>query len=219
MIGEKTCCRCDLRLSITEFNKDKRAKSGLDGYCRHCRSELLQSYFANGDYRQRYNARVRVYRGRNLDRALYLECKRRAKKHGIPFDLEPIDISVPEICPILGIPLKMGTGGPEDGSPSVDQIVAGLGYIKGNVQVISHLANRMKSNATPDQLRRFSEWIKKQYGSQKSPTAQSLDTRESAPADQSKHDSQSLARSCVWGRGDESNATRGSTGVAAQGAP
>lgn len=42
-------------------------------------------------------------------------------------------------------------------SPSLDKIVPSLGYVIGNVEVISYLANTMKQNATPEQLTTFCE--------------------------------------------------------------
>ena len=41
-----------------------------------------------------------------------------------------------------------------DDSPSLDRIVSSLGYVKGNIRVISYKANRVKSNATLEELRK-----------------------------------------------------------------
>ncbi len=70
---------------------------------------------------------------------------------------------IPDVCPVLGISLYPGTGrGPGHNAPSLDRIVPALGYVPGNVQVISHLANSMKRDASPEQLRLFAEWVLKE---------------------------------------------------------
>ena len=71
---------------------------------------------------------------------------------------------IPKICPILGISLVTGVGCPTEHSPSLDEVVVGEGYVVGNVQVISRKANTMKSNATPEELRRFARWVRRVYG-------------------------------------------------------
>lgn len=92
-------------------------------------------------------------------------CKHRAKKRGIPFDLKRSDISVPLLCPVFGMPLvcNAGTGHARQDSLSLDKIIPELGYVTGNVQVISNLANVMKHDATPEQLILFAEWVLKTY--------------------------------------------------------
>lgn len=77
----------------------------------------------------------------------------RAKKRGLPFDITYEDVVVPEFCPILGIPLKeKGRPGWSDNSPSLDRIIPEKGYVKGNVRVISNRANRIKIDATIEEL-------------------------------------------------------------------
>lgn len=90
--------------------------------------------------------------------------KSQAKKNNIPFDLKDGDLEYPEICPILGIFLEHGNGILGDASPTIDRINPSLGYIRGNVQVISLLANRMKNSANPEQLLKFADWVRKTYG-------------------------------------------------------
>lgn len=92
--------------------------------------------------------------------------KERAKKQNLEVDITLDDISISAFCPILGIPLQVNTGhmGGLSNSPSLDRKDSAKGYVKGNVWVISQLANQMKSNATVDQLRRFARWVEQEYG-------------------------------------------------------
>jgi hypothetical protein len=92
---------------------------------------------------------------------MFRGAKSRAKTKGLEFDLTIEDIKIPEYCPILHLKLtahKGCSGGKKD-SPALDRIDNTKGYIKGNVRVISHLANMMKSHATNEELIMFSNWI------------------------------------------------------------
>lgn len=100
---------------------------------------------------------------------LWSAAKQRAKKQGVPFDLEPSylkEIGIPEKCPVLGIPLNKspgdGTGERNDNSPSLDKFIPSLGYVPGNVHIISWRANRMKSDGTPDEWIKIAEWCQKE---------------------------------------------------------
>jgi hypothetical protein len=92
-----------------------------------------------------------------LARRILWAAKYRAKRDGLNFDLVLSDIHIPTHCPVLGLPLqgKTGTKGPSDNSPTLDRIRPGLGYIKGNVMVISNLANRLKSDADVEHLEKL----------------------------------------------------------------
>lgn len=75
------------------------------------------------------------------------------------------DIVIPEFCPILGIKLtrSFGKHGGSFSSASIDRIEPSLGYIQGNIQVMSLLANNMKSSANKEQLIRFAKWVLEEY--------------------------------------------------------
>lgn len=85
--------------------------------------------------------------------------KARASKAGVPFDLRPEDITIPFECPVLGIPIIVGSDKASDNSPSLDRVVPLLGYVRGNVLVISNRANRIKNNATAPELRQVAEFF------------------------------------------------------------
>lgn len=70
--------------------------------------------------------------------------------------MEVSDIHVPRFCPALGIPLYRAGGAAAQGpnSPTLDRVTPELGYVRGNVRVISSRANQIKSDATPEELLR-----------------------------------------------------------------
>jgi hypothetical protein len=62
-------------------------------------------------------------------------------------DLEYMVTLYVEICPILGIDICWNNcGSVVHGSPSLDRVDNQKGYVKGNVQVISHRANTLKKD-------------------------------------------------------------------------
>lgn len=92
-----------------------------------------------------------------LKQQLYRSAKKRALAKGLEFNIELRDIHIPKKCPILKVPLICSTRY----SPSIDRIYPNKGYIKGNIAIISTLANSMKANATPQELLIFARNIKK----------------------------------------------------------
>lgn len=98
-------------------------------------------------------------RRNNPEKALYKSCKYSSKRRGIDFDLELSDIIIPDICPILKKPLKPLTRY----APTVDRIDNSLGYVKGNVWVISRKANTMKLDADSQELKLFADWVINNY--------------------------------------------------------
>jgi hypothetical protein len=95
----------------------------------------------------------------NPAKELYRAAKRRAKNKSLEFSITLEYIVLTESCPILQIPLIVGDDRIHDSSPSLDRIDNSKGYVKGNVQVISNLANRMKNSASNELLIEFANWI------------------------------------------------------------
>jgi len=84
-----------------------------------------------------------------------------SKRKDLPFDLDESDLIIPEFCPVLGIPIFFEDGnGPKSHSPSIDRLIPSKGYVKGNIHVISRKANRIKNDATLDELEKVYKWLK-----------------------------------------------------------
>jgi hypothetical protein len=88
--------------------------------------------------------------------------KSRAKKFGIPFAITPEDIVIPEICPALGITLNPAARRSQPNALTLDRIVPALGYIPGNVRVVSARANRLKSDATVAELEMLLAYVRRE---------------------------------------------------------
>ncbi len=84
---------------------------------------------------------------------LWQKAKARAAENSIPFNLSPLDIVIPEKCPLLETPLNLKRKKTSPDSPTLDKIRPELGYVKENVWVISHRANLIKNDASVEELK------------------------------------------------------------------
>lgn len=183
--ADRTCAECGVKKCAAEFTSDP-----THSRCKACHAERRRLYRAanpekvreqharsarshpetdrawrdaNRDhlsaYRTNYNAQY--YRTHYVARLL-ANARMRAARFGVPFDLESSDIFIPEFCPVLGIKMEIGAGGRgfQPCSPNLDRIVPSLGYVRGNVAVISGRANKIKSNATAAELERIAAWMR-----------------------------------------------------------
>lgn len=129
------------------------------GHCRLCAKER---YVRSPAIRKRERERVRKRRARNVAGYMISVLRRNARKRGHEFALKPADIlPLPTHCPILGIKLDYsGDGeGDRDNFASVDRFDSAIGYLPGNVTVISYRANWLKQDATLDELKRIVTWM------------------------------------------------------------
>ena len=122
-----------------------------------------KEYFA-----QYYKDNVDKYKGKyrlNIQSNKVTDAKRRAKAKNVPFNLTTQYIKdiwpKDNICPALGIPFTFGHETKNYSSAALDRIIPSKGYVKGNVQIVSGLANSIMTNATPDQVIQVGQYFKK----------------------------------------------------------
>jgi hypothetical protein len=163
-ITERKCIRCHIVLPIANF---PRVGHWRINRCTKCSS--AKSGGRNPDPRKR----------------MYCSSKRNALTRGLEHTIQPCDIHLPEYCTYLGIRIdytrscdkpvinidgkKTRRGGAASShwySPSIDRIDSSLGYIPGNIQVISRMANVMKQDATIEQLTAFARGVLRTHGEQ-----------------------------------------------------
>lgn len=139
-IESKLCLHCkDTKIS-KEFYKCSTNKDGLQPWCISC-----------------YKKRHRL----NPARQMITNSKARAKRMGLEFNITEEDILIPEICPILKKPMKINDKlSRKEYSPSLDRFDNNKGYTKGNIRVISHRANSLKSDATIFELEQIVKYMK-----------------------------------------------------------
>ena len=84
----------------------------------------------------------------------------RSREQKIAFEIEPEDIVIPERCPVFDVPLIIEPGPTRPNTPTLDRIKPHLGYVVGNIAVISSKANTIKSNATIEEIEMLLNWFK-----------------------------------------------------------
>ena len=165
LLLEKQCTKCKQMLPVKMFCRDECRKDGLSCWCRSCTANQRAKHYASGGKEKR-----QLYRKTNPVKTITanLTCKARtrAKNKNLPFD---IDLDFVRLmvgknaefashCPVFGIALdwssQRGNGIKTlPNSPSLDRIDPERGYVKGNVWIISHRANTIKSDASHEELK------------------------------------------------------------------
>lgn len=131
---------------LSHFNRAKNHYCSRD--CQNIKHGLSKRVLKNNKQNDRYQ--------------MWCHARKRSKIKGLEMNIEPQDIpEIPDFCPILGIEIKRNikenstTHGPSDNSPSLDRIDTSKGYIKGNIRVISNRANRLKSDASFEEIEKI----------------------------------------------------------------
>lgn len=144
-----------------ERNKDKIKQQRRERYKTDAvyRAKQIQN---SKQWRESNPSRMQEYRltwtHSNPTWIMYHNARRRAVDASVPFDISYTDIHIPTHCPILGIELSNST---RETTPSLDRVIPELGYVLGNIQVISMRANRLKQDASIHELEKIVEYMKK----------------------------------------------------------
>lgn len=102
--------------------------------------------------------------------------KTRAKKRGLPHSISYEDLlPIPSVCPALGTPLSLSGTYINGNVASLDRINNNIGYVPGNVAVISRRANSIKNDATIEELELVLAYMKRHAAQQE---AQQQDQQE-----------------------------------------
>lgn len=141
----KQCGSCKETKPYEMFDKNIRSK---DGYNRECKSCKRAAY-----YKRKAN---------NPWRTWIIAKKSECKKKGIPFNLTETYIKQiwTGVCPVFGEEITLGNKGKgSHRSGHLDRLIPELGYVEGNVFWISGRANRIKYDASVEELRRVADWM------------------------------------------------------------
>ena len=159
-----------------EKNKAKSNQHALDWYYRnrehaHAKAKVWRDAHKEHrlEYQRRYQKknrahladRARNYWMNNPERRMVIAARKTAKSRCLSFDLTWQDITIPAVCPVLGIPIIKQRGSRTDNTPSLDRIIPEHGYVKGNVIIISWRANRLKQDASIDELRKLADFYQR----------------------------------------------------------
>ena len=101
-----------------------------------------------------------AWRLANLQNWICKSAKSRARQNNVPFAIAPEDIVIPDVCPALGIKLDPKARRGRPNALSLDRIIPALGYVKGNIAVLSTRANAIKRDATAEELEAIAAWVR-----------------------------------------------------------
>lgn len=152
----KTCLTCTNVKPLSDFVKHSGRSDGYTSRCKACAATKERLRVVDKPPRKLSNERT-------WEQELVYSAMKRGREQGVPCHISPRDIAVPLVCPVLGIPIQRGVGHGCDNSPSIDKIVPALGYVKGNIVVVSMRANRIKNDATLAELQLLAKFYS-QYG-------------------------------------------------------
>lgn len=127
--------------------------------------EKLREYEKSNVRRQKNKEWREQKRSEDRFRFVWYAAKRRAKLAGVSFTITKQDIidifPLDGKCPMLGMELQFSNKVSRDDSPSLDRVIPELGYVPGNIQLISYRANRIKNDASLVELKKIVAFLER----------------------------------------------------------
>ena len=108
-------------------------------------------------WRSRHPETIRAWNDGNRISLMIYAARRRARASGVRFTITKDDVFMPRVCPVFGTKFVSKT----PTAATLDRMDPARGYVPGNVNIISKRANRLKSNATPDEIRKLAAWVRR----------------------------------------------------------
>lgn len=153
-VSDRSCYECKL-VKAAKWKKTHAAKH----------AELNNAWSkANPEKRHRTQLKSRSKDPKRYwASSTFQNAKKRALTKSVPFLLTVQDVYdlAGTHCPVFDTPFDfIGNGRIVPNSPSLDRIKPALGYVPGNVAVISMRANTIKQNATAAEIQRVADWLR-----------------------------------------------------------
>jgi len=160
-MSTKLCSKCKLDLPVENFSKDKAQKSGLRCACKLCSAKEFKAFKTSPGYTKRLHSN-NTHREKLKQEApikswahtAFHAAKQRAKKNNREFTITKlwVEENAPIICPLLNVTLIYNADRSTANTASLDRKDSAKGYTPENCKIISFKANRIKSNASLEEI-------------------------------------------------------------------
>ena len=157
----RVCSRCKVEQPIENFTKDKYQKGGRKCQCKACIHEVFQRFKGSPEYNKVREKAVALRKKlKETDPKLQwakdaiANAKKRAKQANVECTItrEWLLENLVEVCPLLEIKLEYSATKYGNNCASIDRIDSTRGYTVENSKIISAKANRIKNNATIEEI-------------------------------------------------------------------
>lgn len=163
----RRCRKCGKVKELVEFIPNKDCSEGRTHECHSCENTYQRNKYQENIEHERARAKRKYKRRRTnnpipmIARAARDNIIKKCKNTGVPIDLTlTIDDYIAlytESCHICGKKYDLTN---HDLKPTIDKLIPSLGYVRGNINVICTRCNRIKYNASPEELYAIADWIK-----------------------------------------------------------
>lgn len=173
----KICRDCGRELPIDMFYKND---TGYRPECKECKIKTDSERRSRDIESSRAKERAQYYKNRdkeiaakkryrkNLKEANYfkhfiMNKKKSMMRADITWDLDERYLRelFTGVCPVFGCAIHAG-GAKDDCKAELDRLIPSKGYVRGNVRWISSRANRLKSDASIDELKKILKYMEEQ---------------------------------------------------------